>query len=236
LLAGATVITLVTSTQARTVEFSGYHWTVKSGDRVGPGPNNWDENNVWMDHDGRLHLALTSRNARWYCAEVSTLERLGFGRYEFLVSGSIDNLDPNVVLGLFSYPTADVGTDGTHEIDIEFARWSEPRTPIGNYTVWPTARGLRHAHKSLPVELDTTASIHRFVRDSTSVIFQSLRRHDRDNRNEIASWEYRPKDTGRTISQEPMPVHMNLWLFRGHPPANGENLEIIIDAFRFIPK
>ncbi len=28
-----------------------------------------------------------------------------------------------------------------------------------------------------------------------------------------------------------MPLHMNLWLFRGHVPANGEPVEIIIHDF-----
>ena len=39
------------------------------------------------------------------------------------------------------YPTPDVGPDGTHEIDIEFAKWGVPDAKIGNYTVWPVKRG-----------------------------------------------------------------------------------------------
>ena len=41
------------------------------------------------------------------------------------VNGRLDQLDDNVTLGLFSYPTGDVGPDGTHEIDLEFARWGD---------------------------------------------------------------------------------------------------------------
>ena len=129
------------SSSAKTIRFSGYDWKVKFGTHEGPGPNNWSENNVWVDQNGYLHLKLTQQGDRWYCAEVLTQDRLGFGRYQFWVVGRVDRLDPNVVLGLFNYPTPDVGPDGTNEIDIEFAQWGKPEAPIGNYTVWPAREG-----------------------------------------------------------------------------------------------
>jgi len=101
------------SSPAKTIRFSGYDWKVKSGTHEGPGPNNWSENNVWVDQDGYLHLKLTKQGERWYCAEVLTKDRLGFGRYQFWVVGRVDRLDPNVVLGLFNYPTPDVGPDSS---------------------------------------------------------------------------------------------------------------------------
>ena len=68
---------------------------------------------MWIDKKGYLHLVLTTRAGQWYCSPVSMVERLGFGRYEFRVAGRIDQLDPNVVLGLFNHPPSDVGPDGT---------------------------------------------------------------------------------------------------------------------------
>jgi len=109
-------------TQAKDIEFGGYTWAVRSG-RGGPGPNVWDENNVWMDTSTNLHLKISQRDGKWSCAEVTMKKRLGFGRYQFQTTGRLDRVDDNVVLGLFNYPTGDVGQDGTHEIDIEFARW-----------------------------------------------------------------------------------------------------------------
>jgi len=129
------------SSPAKTLRFAGYDWVAKSATHEGPGPNNWNENNVWVDQGGYLHLKLTKQGDRWYCAEVLTKDRLGFGRYQFWVVGRLDRLDPNVVLGLFNYPTPDVGPDGTNEIDIEFAQWGKPEAPIGNYTVWPAREG-----------------------------------------------------------------------------------------------
>ena len=81
-------------------------------------------------------------------------KRLGFGRYQFQISGRIDRFDDNVVLGLFNYPTGDVGPDATHEIDIEFARWGDAKNPIGNYTVWPVEKSLKQVSKSFPFDLD----------------------------------------------------------------------------------
>src|SRR6266568_3108242 len=105
----------------RTIEFSGNQWVVKDGgeERRGPGPNYFSSSpeNVWVDSQGQLHLKITNRNNRWYCAEVSLEKPLGYGTYEFFVNGRFDQLDPHVVDGLFLYE------DDAHEIDIEFGRW-----------------------------------------------------------------------------------------------------------------
>ncbi len=130
LLAGLLVVALAFSSPGKDIEFGGYTWTVRSG-RGGPGPNAWDESNVWIDVATNLHLKITQRDGKWTCAEVTMRKRLGFGRYQFKVSGRLDRLDDNVVLGLFNYPTGDVGLNATHEIDIEFARWGNHRNPMG---------------------------------------------------------------------------------------------------------
>ncbi len=111
------LMALGAASQGGTLSFSGYTWAVRSSGRGGPGPNYWEPNNVLVDINGYLHLRLTQRDGKWYCAELHTQERLGFGRYEFWLTGRVDKLDRNVVLGLFNYPTSDVGRDGTHEIE-----------------------------------------------------------------------------------------------------------------------
>src|SRR5271165_2051374 len=124
--------------QPKTLQFSGYEWQVRSVGKGGPGPNQWDPNNVWVDKNGWLHLKITRVQNEWRCAELYTTKRLGFGRYQFQVIGRIDRFDPAVVLGLFNYPTADVGQDGTNEIDIEIAHWGNPKWDNGNFTVYPS--------------------------------------------------------------------------------------------------
>jgi hypothetical protein len=43
------------SSEAKTIRFSGYDWTVKSGDKEPPDSNNWDENNVDLTGDHTTH-------------------------------------------------------------------------------------------------------------------------------------------------------------------------------------
>ena len=189
------------SSPAKTIRFAGYEWIVKSGTNQGPGPNNWSDSNVWVDQVGRLHLKLTKQGDRWYCAEVASKDRLGFGRYQFWIVGRVDRLDPNVVLGLFNYPTPDVGPDSTNEIDIEFAKWGKREAPVGNYTVWPAREGLRHANQRFSVKLKSGYTTHRFMWNSTSVTFQSLNGHRDDSANQFADWLYQPQDPASYVPQ-----------------------------------
>jgi hypothetical protein len=70
---------------SKSVRFSGYDWRVKSGSAE-PGPNTFSdgEENVRVDSDGRLHLRITYRDGRWYCAEVVNQRSLGYGTYQFV--------------------------------------------------------------------------------------------------------------------------------------------------------
>lgn len=230
------LITAAAASSAATIQFSGYTWRVRPAGTGGPGPNQWDPANVSVDSNGWLHLRLAQRDGQWQCAEVSTRERLGFGRYEFDLTGQVDRLDRNVVLGLFNYPTSDVGPDGTHEIDIEFARWGDGAAPAGNYTVWPATNALRQQTSPFAFSLQGSNSTHAFVWTSTNILFESREdlRESGTNRP-LATWRFQPANTAAGISQKPMPVHLNLWCFKGRPPANGREVELVIRAFRFTP-
>jgi hypothetical protein len=228
-------LAVVLGAPAQELQFGGYTWTVKSG-RGGPGPNSWDPNNVWLDSATNLHLKIGRRDGKWSCAEVTMRKRLGFGRYQFQTVGRLDRFDDNVVLGLFNYPTGDVGADGTHEIDIEFARWGRAANPMGNFTVWPVERGRRQVTKSFPFSLGGDRATHRFAWSRDQVLFQSLNGHREDDQEELFRWLYRPPESARSISRQAMPVHLNLWLFRGLPPKDGREVEVIISDFRFAPE
>jgi hypothetical protein len=222
-------------TQAKDIEFGGYTWAVRSG-RGGPGPNAWDENNAWLDASTNLHLKISQRDGKWSCAEVTMRRRLGFGRYQFQATGRLDRFDDNVVLGLFNYPTGDVGPDGTHEIDIEFARWGNAKNPMGNFTVWPVVKSLKQVSRSFPFTLTGDQTTHRFIWNRDEVKFRSLQGCRDDDREEITAWVYSPQEASQHISQEPMPVHINLWLFKGLAPKNGQEVEVIIHDFKFKPE
>lgn len=215
--------------------FSGYEWEVRNGELSGPGPNQWDANNVWLDENGDMHLKVSRADDGWHCAEVTMTRQLGFGTYQFQVIGRVDQLDPNVVLGLFNYPTSDVGPDGTHEIDIEFARWGNPEWNIGNYTVWPAQAGLERVSETFPVELNGTYTTHRFTWQSGQIFFQSLHDHTDNDEYLIADWLYQPEEPEKYLSQQAMSVHINFWLFQGRAPTDGLETEIVIHSFKFTP-
>jgi len=162
-------------------------------------------------------------------------KRLGFGRYRFQVQGRVDRFDDNVVLGFFNYPTGDVGPDATHEIDVEFARWGNARNPMGNYTVWPAAKSLTQVSKPFPFTLADDRSTHSFTWSRDQVKFLSVQGYREDDRQEITAWVYAPNEPSKRISQQPMPVHINLWLFKGLAPKNAQEAEIIVHDFKFTP-
>jgi hypothetical protein len=219
---------------AATVQFAGYTWRVRAGSG-GPGPNTWDASNVWVDGSGALHLKIAHANGAWTCAELETTERFGFGTYQFQLDAAIDKLDPNVVLGLFTYPPDDVGPDTTNEIDIEFARWGAPANPNGNYTVWPAELGRTNSSHTFELALNGTYTTQRFHWSHDAIVFQSLHGHTDTDANEFARWDFRPSTFAQDIPQRPVPLHLNLWLFGGHAPTDGKEVEIVVSALRYTP-
>lgn len=217
-----------------TISFSGYNWKVKNSgtDTYGPGPNYWDKKNVWVDSLGILHLKLRKDPAtnRWSCAEVQSVNSFGYGTYEWKVNGAIHALNKNVVLGLFNYS----GTDGIDEMDIEFARWGVDSNPILNYTVYPaqTSFPVFHTERNFTLP-EGTFTTHRFKRTSHTVTYKSLYGFQDADQNLFAT------DTctvpRHKVSALSMPIFMNLWLFRGTPPSDQKEVEILIHSFKFTP-
>ena len=224
----------------KTLRFAGRDWEVRDSQSElgGPGPNRWDARNVWVDETGALHLKIARRDDVWSCAEITSRQRLGFGTYEFRIGSRIDRFNPNIVGGLFLYPTPDVGPDGTHEIDIEFAHWNHADTPIGNYTVWPPRADalkknpLQNTHP-YPIALNGDFSTHRWIWRHDKIDFASFHGHRSNDAAPIHRWRFSPPQPADYIAQSPMPLHFNLWLFRGQAPADNREVEMIIRAFRF---
>lgn len=221
---------------AKTLVFAGYKWQVRSANLSGPGPNVWDENNIWLDEQGRMHLKISQRAGQWRCAEVQLAENLGFGRYQWEIIGRPDQYDPQLVLGLFNYTRPEVGPDGTNEIDIEFARWGKATNPPGNFTVWPAVKTAHSATRAFDFKLDGTYTTERFDWAPNSVGFLMLGGHRDDAANPIAQWKYTPSAPATAIPQQPLPVLLNFWLFQGKPPQHKQEAEVIISRFSFTPR
>jgi len=222
--------------QAQTIAFGGYDWYVRSG-TGGPGPNTFAAANVSLDANGYLHLKITHSKAKWTTAEVFTAARLGFGTYQFKLLGRPDQFDDNVVLGLFNYPPADVGPDTTNEIDIEFATWGGQQAQHGNWTVWPALlqSGIGNTTHPYDTTLNGGTSTHRFTWTPQQVHYESLYGLSDDETGLYQAWTFAPPDYALRVPQQPLPVHMNLWLFQGNAPTNRQDVDITIAEFRFIP-
>jgi hypothetical protein len=235
-IAAAGLLLACGAVQAQTISFGGYDWYLRSG-TGGPGPNTFAASNVALDANGWLHLKITRDKGHWTTAEVFTDAAYGFGTYQFEIVGRPDQLDDNVVLGLFNYTTPDIGPDGTNEIDIEFADWGDPQAPHGNWTVWPAVEqaGIGPTTYSYDTVLGGDTSTHRFVWAPRQVYYESLYGLTDDETGLYQTWAFAPVDYLLRIPQHPLPVHMNLWLLNGDAPTDGQDVDIAIAAFRFIP-
>lgn len=226
---------LVTAT-TQTVVFSGLTWNIKSGNGLGPGPNNWNASNVTVDDAGSLHLKITYSilAGKWECAEIWTQNSYGFGTYEWVVEGSLD-FNKDVVLGLFNYLPSRNASKAA-EIDIEFAKWGDPnRSDIGNYSVWPPkviSNGFHWNRKFVVSNTDPARSTkHMFTWTSRSVSFQS----EYVGGPVINSNVYAPASPTKYIPQVAAPVRINFWLFQGQASTLSQNapVEVVISSFRF---
>ena len=216
------------------MSFAGLEWQVRDG-TGGPGPNTFSAQNVSVDQQGRLHLRIVkTQGNQWTCAEVFLAARYGFGRYEFRLLGRPDQLDDNVVLGLFNYTVPEVGPDGTNEIDIEFATWGGAQAEHGNDTVWPAIAGPGPVTNAFDASLESDQSLHRFDWGSGSVVFDSYNGWSADVASRIHQFAYAPASPLPLVPQQPIPVHMNLWLFQGKAPTDGQDVEIVVTDFRFL--
>jgi hypothetical protein len=217
--------------QPTVVSFAGYEWIVKDSRQrqQAPGPNFYSasESNVLVDDEGYLHLRIDRHEDKWRCAEVFTRKRFGYGTYRIEISGNLADLDPSMVLGLFTYDTADPPV--YQEIDIEFTRWSVPDGPPGHYTVQPYQEPGNGVSFDLDGGIDKTVHLIHWMPES--IVFESFAVPEKtDDSSLIQRWTYDQTD----IPHPSKPAfRMNLWLFRGTSPANPG--EIIVRDFQFDP-
>jgi hypothetical protein len=219
------------------VDFSSRRWIVRRTTKPeGPGGNTFGgkDINVIKNEDGSLTLKIFQKEGIWYAAEVTSQERMGYGEYIFRLRTPPKDMDPHVVLGLFTYSG---GAAYNHrEIDIEFSAWGVTTAPIkGQYVIQPYQN---------PGQL-FTFDMSR-IREPASYSFKWT-----EGRIDFSSWKGygpRPEDGSPDIIAawsfadpkavpKPSPnVHMNLYLAKGTQPPSGRGLiEVTIDSFEFKP-
>jgi hypothetical protein len=216
-----------------TIQFSGFEWVIKDSKNrlTGPGKNYFSNSNenVWVDSIGKLHLKITQRNEKWYCSEVRLTESLGYGRYIFYLDSLPQELDKDMVIGLFMYDHLDTG-NFHKEIDIEFSKWGEKKNENSQYVIQP--------YEDKPHRFETQLNLpskHVIDVRKRKIDFRSY--YDIGNIKDsvapvIQKWKYKPEKAYRTGDEK---VSMNVWLYKATETASLKDVEVIISKFEFIP-
>jgi Glycosyl hydrolases family 16 len=219
------VIGFAMQISGKTLEFSGLTWKIRDDGKGSPAANFWRRDNVRLDEKGQLHLTVRKVGDVWTCAELQTTDKFLYGKFSFEIIGRIDELDKNIVLGLFKYPQEN-NRDGLDEIDIEFSRWGKSDNFNGLFTVYSDNKFQPEKSKNFNFALEGERTTHSFTRTPESVYFQSF--HGNSWRNKFADWKFESEH----ISKTPMPIYLNFWLFRGQPPSDLQDAEIIIKSVK----
>ena len=220
----------------RWLKFSGYDWWVKASPAlIGPGPNYFSDrtNNVWLDSRGRLHLRITHCSNQWQCAEVVTKRTFGYGSYRFELESVVNNLNPSVVLGLFTW--SDNPAYAHREIDIECGRWANTNdVHNAQFVVQPWDFPGHLVRYTVPAGL--ADSTHCFTWETNRISYQSLRGGYAINPAPTnilsASVFNRAADVPPSGDEN---IRLNLWLINGHAPVGNREVEFIIKRFQFAP-
>ncbi|MBW6535700.1 MAG: hypothetical protein K0B11_11870 [Mariniphaga sp.] len=233
--------TMTDTSSISQIQWSGYIWNVRNG-TGNPGSNNWaaTSSNIWVDGQGNLHLKIMKVGDKWYCSEISSVESFGYGEYTFQTSSRIDQLDKNIVLGLFTYKYLGLSnTPQEKEIDIEFSKWNNEILPNNSLYVFQYRNGGNESNPNLisphrfKTELSGEYATHKFIWDQGRIDFQSYNGH----------YDYSPGSEyiigEKTYIDERVPlggdskVILNFWLYKSLTPSDLQEAEVIIKSFTF---
>ncbi|MGJ1262143.1 glycoside hydrolase family 16 protein [Sphingobacterium spiritivorum] len=211
----------------RVISFSGMDWIVRTTNNKteGPGPNRFSDSdkNVWVDGTNRLHLKIRQEGGNWYCAGVTAKKSMGYGKYIFYIGSDINQLDKNVVAGLFTY------LNDEEELDIEFSKWAVADNVNAQFVSQPSTIAGNKVRFDIAPNLGQTQ--HYFDWQEKQIAFASSYTDSKGLSRPIQEWIY----TGKQIPKEKNEkLKLNLWLFRGQMPSDLKEQEIVIDSVRFV--
>lgn len=217
--------------------WKGHAWKITSGGMAGVAKGH--PANLFVDRSGYLHLRIINRGGTYTASEMFSVEKMGFGTYQWQIEGPVVSMDKSIVLGLFSYgPQARIGVDGENEIDIEFSQWNNTCHGCNaDFTFYPTTgnKGLGPKEDNFKIRLGgETLTTARFEWSSTKIVatIMSGLQPLGTTANVLQTLTFSPSDYAARIPQVPLPLGMNLWCFKA-PPASEQ--EIIIRDFQYVP-
>ena len=159
-------------------------------------------------------------------ARVISNNVLGIGGNLFVLGSPVDALDPNVVLGLFTWSDNDASYYN-REIDIEFSKFGNG-SDVNNaqYTIQPFTLSQDFHRFQMPPGVPQSS--HMLIWQPGITSFKSAR--GRNLSSVIDHWTY----GGPSYPAGDQNVRMNLWLLNGQAPTNGQEVEVVVQAYSFL--
>ena len=245
-------------TEGDVLTFSRLKWDIKHGNSLlGPGPNYFSNSpsDVWIDDQGFLHLTLHEHNGIWYSTEVVSQDTFAYGTYVFTIQGNLNNIDREMVLGLFTWDNNTFQEQANSEVDIEFSKWRvDTALHTLQYGVQPIAFGDYNPERldqpNVSSENWNGVSTHAFTWTDTLITWESWLGTEYGNGPPLCGWTFDLDNPARIKYENgnasdpviiPAPgnttnARMNLWLLSGPSgPAIKIGREVIIQKFEFIP-
>lgn len=220
------------------LHWAGYEWQVKIKEEpTGPGPNHFGKStdNVLITKYNTLKLSVVPVSDIWSCAEIFTTRLLRNGLYLFEVEGSVRNLHPQLVAGLFTFN--ETLEQHYNESDVEISRWGEVtglNAQFAHYAVNENPEVFRFA-------LSEKSRVHTFIIHKTKgeVAFYYIDRKFPVKIPDIGQVRAFHRFSNITHQPDYFRVHMNLWLFRGQKPVKrlaDDQFSFTIHRFQYHPE
>ncbi len=215
------------------LRFAGRDWMVLDA-ISSPGMNYYSTNCVSVDSNGWLHMTVRQIDGTWYCPFLECADRLGFGEYRWYTGSKLDQVDSNLVVGLFFWAQEPVYGTNQIEVDIEVSHaFPGTQTNCLVYTVQPyNIPGISYQH---PMVMTNDLSTHRFIWRPDRVDWESYYGHlpaPDTSTTYIAGWRFEGHGIPIETNERPF---MNFWLFYTNAPRDTQGLEIVICDFAFEP-
>jgi hypothetical protein len=221
------VATLPRIPQYSTLTFGGLTWFVKTAPiQVYPGPQFFVQQNAFVDSLGQLHLKLSQCGGSWCAAEIFTTQTMGYGTYTFTINSQLNNLDPNVTLGLFPWD-AEAGDQYNREWDVEFGRWGNAGASANAQYVVQPYNGPNNIVKFLMSP--ASSSTHTVTWLPNEVQFKST-----SGSELINQWTF-PGNPLPAPNPGDVRLHLNLYISVGQVPSVPLGQEIVISNFQYVP-
>ena len=215
------------------ITFAGRTWFVNDAAILPPYSTYQSTNCVSVDSNGWLLLEMKQIDGVWFGPQIEAVESLGFGEYRWYMGSPLEQIDSNLVAGLFVYALEDEYGTNQVEIDIEVTHAvTGSQTNCLLYTVQPyTIAGNGYQH---PLETTNDLTTQRFIWRPDRIDWQTYYGHTADPSPEqfLAGWRFNKRGIPIETNERTM---MNLWLLLTNAPASGQGLEIVVRDFIFVP-